>query len=308
MAWLPRRRRKSVPAAAAAPLDPALDDLKILVGLGLARQQKECPPPRRLSEVEFKVFSQFGDDGILQHLIASSGAAPDVFVEFGVSDYLESNTRFLLQGCNWRGLVLDSGEAEIRSIRARDFYWRHDLTAVQAFIDRDNIDALLTGNGFAGPLGLLSIDIDGNDYWVWEAIRAVDPVIVVVEYNGVYGPERAVAVPYDARFSRTAAHPSNLYWGASLGAFCVLAERKGYACVGSNSAGNNAYFVRRDRLGALRPLRSAEAWVESRFRDSRDEAGQLSFLSGSARRRPIADLPLLDVEHGNTLSVADLDR
>ena len=308
MAWLSRRRRSSHAAGKAVEPDPALDDLKILAGLALARQQRGLPRPARLAEVEFKVFSQFGEDGILQHLIHATGAAPDTFVEFGVEDYRESNTRFLLQGLGWRGLVLDAGEEHVRSIRARDLYWRHDLTAVQAFVDRDNIEGLLARHGFAGPLGVLSIDIDGNDYWVWEAIRAADPTIVVVEYNSVFGADRAVVVPYDPAFRRGAAHSSHLYWGASIAAFCRLADAKGYACVGSNGAGNNAFFVRRDRLGPLAPLAPRDAWVESRFRDARDAEGRLTFLGGMARREPIADLPLLDLETGRTVRVRDLPR
>ena len=305
MAFLGRRRAKGSAKAVAVPVDTALDDLKLLVARGLVHALR-VHPPRTLREAEFKVFSQSGEDGILQHLLEATGAAPDTFVEFGVGDYLESNTRYLLQGCNWRGLVMDAGEAEIASIRAREFHWRHDLTAVQAFIDRDNIDALLTRNGFTGPLGVLSIDIDGNDYWVWEAMRAVDPVIVVVEYNSVYGPARAVAVPYDPAFQRTRAHPSNLYWGASIAALCRLGEQRGYAFVGSNGAGNNAFFVRRDRLRGLRALSPAEGWVDARFRESRGPGGELTFLTGADRRRAMADMPLVDLERGGTVRVQDL--
>ena len=125
-----------------------------------------------------KVFSQFGDDGIIQYLIQHLQVQPQSFVEFGVENYSEANTRFLLLNDNWRGLVLDGSEDSLEALRSEDIYWRHDLTAVAAFIDRDNINGLLARNGFSGRLGLLSIDIDGNDYWVWERIDCVTPSLV----------------------------------------------------------------------------------------------------------------------------------
>jgi hypothetical protein len=118
-----------------------------------------------------------------------------VFVEFGVEDYTESNTRFLLVKDNWKGLVIDADADNVRSIRDSPLYWRQDLTAAQAFVTRDNVDEVLISQGFGGPVGLLSIDVDGNDYWIWEALRAADPDIVVIEYNSAFAAERAVVVP-----------------------------------------------------------------------------------------------------------------
>lgn len=292
-------------AVRVAALEQSVHALRLQIGSLRARQHRVWPPAT-LREAEFQVFSQFGEDGILQYLLANVGAVPEVFVEFGVGDYAEANTLFLLLHDNWRGLILDGSADAIASVRGRDWFWRHDLRAEGAFIDRDNIDMLIASHGIAGEIGLLSIDIDGNDYWVWQRIAGVNPVIVVVEYNSLFGPDRAVSVPYDPSFQRTRAHPSNLYWGASLGALCHLARNKGYACVGSNRAGNNAFFVRADRRGDLPALAARDGWVASRFRESRDVEGRLTFLSGDERLRAIADLPLVDVETGVTLRVGDL--
>ncbi len=274
---------------------------KILVGQLCARGRLP-----QLRDAEFKVFSQFGDDGIIQYLVHTLGPLEQRFIEFGVEDYSESNTRFLLLNDNWKGLVIDGSSDHVGRIHRQDYYWRHDLTAVQAFVDRDNVNTLFRDHGFGGAIGLLSIDIDGNDYWVWEAIDVVEPAFVVCEYNAVFGPSRAVTVPYDPRFRRTRAHSSNLYWGASLKALCLLAGRKGFAFVGTNSAGNNAYFVRKDLLGALRPLSSEEGFVDSRFRESRDSSGRLTFLSGDARRRAIAEMEVVDVETGSRIRVGEI--
>jgi hypothetical protein len=296
-------RRLRDPTAGVAA---ALEETKLLLAKLLVAQLRARGPLPRLADAEFKVFSQFGDDGIIQYLAGVLAPLDPRFIEFGVQDYTESNTRFLLQNDNWRGLVLDGSAEHMEHVRRQPYHWRHDLTAVSAFVDRGNVNALFREHGFEGEIGLLSVDIDGNDYWVWEAIDAVRPTVVVCEYNAVFGPSRAVSIPYDPRFDRTRAHHSNLYWGASLGALCALADRKGLAFVGANSAGNNAYFVRRDRLGPLRPLRSEEGFVDSRFRESRDERGRLTFLSGEDRRRAIAHLPLVDVETGATVRVGEL--
>jgi hypothetical protein len=275
---------------------------RVLTGTMLARQLPASVSSLR--EVEFRVFSQFGDDGIIQYLLQHVDA-PESFIEFGVETYRESNTRFLLVKDNWRGLVIDGSEANVASIMTMAEHWRHDLTAVASFITRENINDLFTAAGFTGEVGLLSIDIDGNDYWVWEAIEVVSPVVVVAEYNSVFGPDAKVTVPYAADFTRRAAHHSHLFFGASLGALCDLAERKGYAFVGSNSNGNNAYFVRLDQLGDLRALSAAEGYVESRFRESRDASGNLTHLSGSARLDAIAHLPVHDLTTGSQRPLRD---
>jgi hypothetical protein len=284
----------------------SVDESKLLTAKLLCESLRARGTLPRLADAEFQVFSQFGDDGIIQYLVHLLAPLDRRFIEFGVEDYSESNTRFLLVNDGWRGLVLDGSEDHIEHVRRQDYCWRHDLTAVRAFVDRENVNGLFREHGFEGEIGLLSVDIDGNDYWVWEAIDAVAPGVVVCEYNAVLGATRAVTIPYDPRFERTRAHASNLYWGASLKALCTLADRKGLAFVGANSAGNNAYFVRRDRLGPLRSLTAEEGWVDSRFRESRDARGRLTFLSGAERRAAIADMPLVDVETGRTVRVREL--
>jgi hypothetical protein len=277
----------------------------LLLGKSLANQVRALGPQRPLRDVEFRVCSQWGDDGIIQYLLSQVQVPADTFVEFGVEDYSEANTRFLLQNDNWRGLILDGSAEAMAGVRASELYWRHDLTAVDAFITRANINELIAGAGFRGPIGMLSIDIDGNDYWVWEALDVVDPAIVVVEYNSVFGPRRAVSVPYDPAFRRAAAHASHLFWGCSLRALCLLAERKGYAFVGCNSNGNNAYFVKTGLAGNLIPQTAEAGYVLSRFRESRDAAGRLTFVSGDARLELIGDMTVTDVERNVTVRLRD---
>lgn len=285
-----------------------IDDLLVLQGRSLALSNADRAPLKSIHEAEFKVFSQFGEDGILQYLVRETGIRRNeqIFVEFGVQNYVESNTRFLLFNDNWRGLILDGSEQYMSFVRGQDLYWRHDLTAVTAWITRDNINDLIKNAGFYGDVGILSVDIDGNDYWVWERISVINPVIVVVEWNSVFGPDHAISIPYSEDFERGTAHYSNLYWGASIQAFNHLAERKGYALMGSNTAANNLFFVRRDRLGRLNPLTPHQAYLDSRFRDSRDANHQLNFLSGAKRLPEILDLPVVEVTTETTTTLRQL--
>jgi hypothetical protein len=284
-----------------------IDELKILSSKIVIDRMKAHGAYNCIHEVEFKVFSQFGDDGIIQYLIHNAEVDVQKFVEFGVQNYSESNTRFLLMNNNWRGLVMDASQPNIQRIKSQEYYWKHDLTAVHCWVDRENINAIICENGFSGSLGLLSIDIDGNDYWIWESLDVVIPVIVIVEYNSVFGDQLAIAIPYDRGFNRTKAHYSNLYWGASLRALCMLAEKKGYLFVGSNSGGNNAYFVKKDKIGKIRPRSVGEGYVESRFRDSRDAEGGLTFLAGEERLKTIEDMPVYDLETKRLVKIKDLN-
>ena len=200
---------------------------------------------------------------------------------------------------NWSGLVMDGSEEKVQFIQKDPIYWRHSLTARHAFITRENIDGLLGENSITGDIGLLSIGIDGSGYWVWEAIDVVTPRIVVVEYNSLFGPDRALTVPGDPVFVRAQKHHSNLYYGASISALAHLAERKGYALVGSNLTGNNAFFVRRDVLGGLTPVSPERALSSLPISPKRAMPTEgLTFLSFEERAQPVAELPVHDLADG----------
>lgn len=245
-----------------------------------------------LSDVEFSVFSQFGDDGIIQYLISQIKPNEKFFIEFGVENYLESNTRYLLQNNNWYGFVIDGSKTNIDFIKNQNFYWRHDLKAVNSFVTAENINFLL--KDVPENIGLLHIDIDGNDYWIWKAINVAKADIVIMEYNSVFGCERAITVPYDPEFVRQKKHYSYLYAGASILALSDLAEDKGYYFIGSNSAGNNAYFIRKEKIGNLKPLTAREGYVESKFRESRNKKGELDFIGGKDRLEVLKGLPVIN--------------
>lgn len=251
-----------------------------------------------LEESEFQVYSQWGEDGIIQHLIDLVSIPQKVFIEFGVENYTQANTRFLLKNNNWSGLVMDGSEENIQYIKRDPIYWSHNLKVVHAFIDRNNINSLISSNALKGDIGLLSIDIDGNDYWVWDAIDVVSPRIVICEYNSRFGPLAKVTVPYDPSFIRSQAHFSNLYYGASIAALADLGDKKGYVLVGGNRAGNNVFFVRKDVAGGISSILPETAFRQAQFRESRGVAGELTVLDWEEGFGLAADLPVVDLETG----------
>jgi hypothetical protein len=283
-----------------APLKDLLErglilDAKLLDNANLARTSLHS-----LHDAEYRVFSQWGEDGIIAWLTEQLDGIPRSFVEFGVENYQESNTRHLLQSRNWRGLVIDGSPENVANICKQDFYWRHELSAVCEFIDRDNINTLIAENGFKDEIGLLSVDIDGNDYWIWEAIDVVNPVIVVCEYNAVLGDRFALTVPYKPDFQRSAAHHSNLYFGASIQALIRLATKKGYTFIGSTSTGCNAFFVRVDHVSRIMPKLARVSMFPSSVREARDQNGLLRYISGTERAFVIAEMPFVNIESGTT--------
>lgn len=246
-----------------------------------------------LSEVEFQVFSQWGDDGIIQYLIKKLEIPNKTFIEFGVENYKESNTRFLLINNNWTGYVIDGSEENVRFIKNDIVSWACELYSEAAFITVKNINKLLQKPGFDKEIGILSVDIDGNDYWVWKEINCINPIIVIVEYNSLYGKNTSWSVPYDPAFIRKEKHESILYFGASLKALVTLGSGKGYSFIGCNSKGNNAYFIRNDKVGSFKIKTVEEGYVLSKFREALLRGERISGLN---RIRQIEGLDVIDTE------------
>ena len=201
--------------------------------------------PRTLVRFGAKIYSQNDEDGIIQEIFARIGTGSKIFVELGVENGLQNNTlKLLLEG--WSGLWLEGSAKYVRAIEQtfRDVIAERRLHVVHAFIDRDNIDAAI-GKVFHGEIDLLSIDIDGNDIYILEALNVVRPRVVVIEYNGKFPPPMNLAQAYNP----THRWRGTDYGGASLAAIAAVATRKGYTLVGCNITGVNAFLVRDDLLG-----------------------------------------------------------
>ncbi len=279
-------------------MESNIENMQTAIGRVEGRQTENL----ELGQCEYKVYSQWGEDGIIQYLIHSIEIPNKIFVEFGVQNYEESNTRFLLVNNNWKGLILDGSQEFIEYIKRDPIYWRYNLKAENLFITKDNINNILANNGIQGDIGLLSVDIDGNDYWVWDAINVIQPRIVICEYNSIFGPKLKVTTPYREDFVREKYHYSYLVYGASIRALNDLAISKGYRLVAGNKAGNNVFFVREDVLqeSSLQECPVEEAYRESQFREGRDQDGGLTFASMAERRKQIEGVEVYNLETGET--------
>ena len=173
-------------------------------------------------------------------------------------------------------------------------------------VDAHNINNILSECKYEGEIGLLSIDIDGNDYWVWKSLDIVKPDIVICEYNAVFGDIYPVTIPYEADFFRTRAHYSNLYFGAGIKALEMLASQKGYRLIGSNSAGSNAFFLRDDLFGHIGDRIERMQARSSLARESRDDSGRLTFLGGLQRLEAIKDMPVLRLDTQKVVPLGSL--
>lgn len=276
--------------------------------LAVGRQMARSTPATvdAIERAEFRVFSQWGEDGVIQYLVDHVPIDRRLFVEFGVGDYQESNTRFLLQNNYWHGLVLDADTSHIDFLTGSGLLWRHSIDARSAFITQENINGLLEEAGISGDVGLLSVDVDGNDFWILQALTSISPRILIVEYNALFGDQAAITIPYDPQFVRMNAHYSNVYYGASLAAVNHLAVSRGYQLVGCESAGVNAFFVRSDIAGSLPNLSPTAAYRPRQHREARDKRGNLTYLSGwQAQLNLISDLPAVDVRTLTTGRIGD---
>lgn len=215
----------------------------------------------RLRQQEFKVSSQNGEDGLILFILSQIGAKTRTFVEFGFGDGRQCNAANLIRHFGWKGLMMDGNPDSVRSAKAHyaalGIKEGDGLNIRKCFVTAENINGKLREYGMSGEVDLLSIDIDGNDYWLWKAIDAVSPRLLVIEYNASFGSERSITVLYDPAFDRYKKHPSGWYHGASLKALEKLGREKGYALVGCNSDGVNAFFVRADLL--QKPLQEITA-------------------------------------------------
>ena len=205
----------------------------------------------KLSEVGFKAFSQTDEDGMLLYIFSIIGNSNKKSVEICSGSGIECNTANLIINHGWSGLLIDGNKERIKE--GNTFYRRNSNTYVypptfcHAWITKDNVNKILAENGFEGNIDLLSIDMDGVDYWIWNAIDIIEPRVVVVEYQDIIGPNESLTVPYSDDFNgfkhkTDSGFPD--YCGASLLAFKKLAEKKGYHLVGCNTLGYNAFFIK----------------------------------------------------------------
>lgn len=256
---------------------------------GMFRHAPHRPRGLDPAAAAWRVYSQHGEDGILLHLLDQVAVRDGSFVEFGFAPS-ECNCLNLALRHRFHGLFLDGDPGRCALGRALfRRLGRPDVRVEETFLTRENLNGILDRHGYARGIDVLSIDVDGNDYWFFETIAA-RPRLAVIEYNASFGPERAVTVPYDPGFRRYAAHASGFYYGASLAALERLGARRGYRLVATDPSGVNAFFLRNDLdAPAIPALTAVQAFRPNRGRVKHKR------LSTEAQFALIAHLPLVEI-------------
>ena len=196
------------------------------------------------------------------------------FVEIGVQDSIECNSTNLLLNLNWSGAQFEGCKESYED--GRKFFKEKGIKSNQCqllnkFIDAENVNSLIKKTGFVGEIDFFSLDIDGNDYWVWKNINIIKPRLVILEYNSSFGKDDSLTIPYNPRFVWDNNDNKRFYYGSSLKALEKLSEKKGYNLVYIDSCGINAFFVRKDLIkkSNLRKIRSEEIFIYNKYHNTK---------------------------------------
>ncbi len=254
-----------------------------------------------ISDVDFKIYSQNGEDGILDYLLTRLNIQRPKFLEIGVGDYSESNTRFIFERTSAKGTIIDCIEDLEIKVRKRIKLWKGDLSIINEKINSNNIlDILYKKNNFK-DIDLFSLDIDGVDYWILEKLPPHFSKVAILEYNPTFGYNLEISVPNILEFDRTKYHHSNLCFGMSFKAAVNLMKRKGFYFVGSNLLRNNAFFIsdkyEKNKFFKNLVIDESNQNVDSNFRESRDINNELTYLTGKKKIEQILDCKVVDLSN-----------
>lgn len=252
-----------------------------------------------LTETEVKIFSQNGEDGIIDYLINRLKIDKKNFVEIGVGNYRESNTRFLYNTYHSKGLIIDYINDMEKQVKQHVNFWKGDLRIINEQIDSGNIqDSLNRGCNY--EIDLFSIDIDSIDYWIIDKLKNNISKIFVAEYNPVFGSKLEVSVPNISGFDRSKYHYSHLCYGMSLKALINLMDKKGYYFIGSNIQKINAFFISKEFKKEIFfkniKIKSLDQYTDSNIRDSRDDKNNLNYLSDDFKLKEIENCEVVNLK------------
>ena len=279
------------------------DKLIFYIGLNqILENRKNYNDVKNIQEIELKIFSQNGEDGIIDYLIYKLKLNSFNFVEMGVGDYRESNTRFLYNRFHPKGIIVDCIEKMELKIKPYVNLWKGDLRICNRQVDSENINEIL--NKYCDfEIDIFSLDIDSIDYWIINKLKNNISKIFIAEYNPVFGPDLKITVPNISGFDRTKYHYSNLCYGMSLGALIDIMKSKNYYFIGTNLQKMNAFFVsndyKKEEIFHNIQIRDLKNYTDSNIRDSRDKNYNLNFLSGKSKLKEIENCEVINLESNN---------
>jgi hypothetical protein len=269
---------------------------------------------KNINESELKIYSQNGEDGIIDFLLYKIKVSKPNFIEIGVGEYIESNTRFLYERFYQKGLIIDCINDLEKKVFSNVNQWKGDLKVVENFVTSKNINSLIFENcNF--DVDLFSIDIDGTDYWVINKLKSNFSKIFIGEYNAIFGDKFDISVPDIENFNRESYHYSHLCYGMSLRALIRIMKEKGFYFIGTNNFKNNAFFINdlfpKDEYFSNFDIiddNILTSHTNSIYKESRNKFGELNFLSGNQRLDIIKNCEIIDFtsENGTLKKIKDL--
>ena len=283
-----------------------LDKLIFNIGLNQVLENKKIyNEVKNIQEIELKIFSQNGEDGIIDYLLNKINLIPKSsnFVEIGVGDYRESNTRFIYNRFHPKGIIIDCIDNMEKKVKPHVNLWKGDLRICNAQVTAENINIILD-KYCDFEIDIFSLDIDSIDYWIIKNLKKNISKIFVAEFNPVFGPDLKVTVPNIQGFDRTKYHHSNLCYGMSLKALIELMREKNYYFIGTNLQKMNAFFIsndfkKEDYFKNIEIDNNLQDYTNSNIRDSRDKNYNLNFLSGENKIKAIYDCEVINLDSNN---------
>jgi len=225
----------------------------------------------KITDCELKIFSQFGEDGIIDFILNTIKLNKVIrFVEIGVGNYEEANTRYLIESRPCSGLIIDK-DRQINFVKKRNFYWQNSIQICNRTVSPENINKILEDHNFLKNFDLLSLDVDGLDYWILSELDLQSTSVLIIEYNPIFGSDYKITIPNLKNFCREDYH--KYYFGMSLKALKEICEKKGFYFIGSNSSNFNAFFVNnkyRDLFQNIK-IENIEYYTQFYFDEARDE-------------------------------------
>ncbi len=282
-----------------------------MIGLShILNMRKNYVNITNLNDLDYKVFSQNGEDGILDYLLFQLKINKPKFLEIGVGDYSEANTRFIFDRCSPKGTIVDCIEDFENKIKKNIKLWRGELNIIEKNINSENIEDIIKNQKIFSNLDLLSLDIDGIDYWVLEKLPKNFSKIAVLEFNPIFGSKFKVTVPNIKNFNRNNYHYSNLCFGMSLVALVELMKKKNFYFLGTNLFKNNAFFVSNefDKKEYFQNLKvdNLENHINANFTESRDFKGNLNYIIGEKKLEEIKDCKLIDLDNNKEKKIKEI--
>ncbi len=254
---------------------------------------------KSINEAEEKIFSQNGEDGIIDYILEVLNINDPKFIEIGVENYIEANTRLLYYIRNSQGLIVDQS-IDINKLTKNLDLWKGRIKVLKRSVSPKNINNIINYEQFNKNLDLFSIDIDGLDFWVIKELPVNFAKICIAEYNPLFGSEIEITVPNIENFDRTNYHYSNLCWGVSLKGLISIMKKKNFTFLGTNNLKNNAFFINKHFEKLFKQVipdenLKLEKYTDHKFLESRDKKGNLTYLSRIEQLKEIEDCQVVNI-------------